>query len=78
MNPTNATPPTLPGQQGDKPGGVLPHTTQVGPRPPVPASWQDLNRMVRTFLDLFEADPAEAMSLHKFAQEKLEKIRQGK
>lgn len=69
----------LPGQQ-PRPteGHQTPHTTQVNPKPGVPAGWADAKRIADDMLELFFVDPEEARRLHAFAKEKLAKIRDGK
>lgn len=73
-------PPTLPNTAGgpNKPPPAEPHTTQVGPRPTTPEEWQNPLRIIQTIAALYIASPEEAASVHQFALEKLEKIRQGK
>lgn len=70
---------TLPGVQ-KTPGSdaALPHTTQVGPRPSVPAFWQDRGNMMAQVLRVYEDGGSDAAKrLRDFLNEEIRKIEAG-
>lgn len=78
MNQQNT--PSLPGSAPTAaPTPALPNTTQVGPRPIVPASWTDKGRIMAQILEVFDKGGATAANeLSKWCKDKLEKISAGK